>query len=88
MRGKKPKRLRRKASCRSDAIRQDAVTAQLVVQAPRGQLAAAPAQADTEPYEGLAGSRTRLVHKVPTIATSYDPKTYDLLGESRGDTRE
>ena len=79
MRGKITKRLGGKAGYRCDVIRQDAVAAQLTVQATRGQLAAAPTQAEPEPYEGLAGRRTRLIHDHGAIATSYtlDPETND-----------
>ena len=62
MRGKKTRRLGGTAGYRCDGIRQDAVTAQLTVQAKRGQLAAAPMQAESGPYEGLAGRRTDRTH--------------------------
>ena len=67
------------AGYRCDGIRQDAVAAQLTVQATRGQLVAAPMQAEPEPYEGLAGRRTRLIHDQGAIATSctLDPETND-----------
>jgi len=79
MRGKKQQDFGGKAGYRCDVIRQDAVAAQLTVQATRGQLAAAPTQAEPEPYEGLAGRRTRLIHERGAIATSYtlDPETND-----------
>ena len=62
MRGKKQQDFGGKAGYRCDVIRQDAVAAQLTVQATRGQLAAAPTQAEPEPYEGLAGRRTDQTH--------------------------